>query len=153
GDYVMDAVGPSVVPSVAEIRTKFTARRGSGSRGEQAVRRILGIDLKMKQYQQGAHFVSAVVEQAGMAVFNRVWTCPETLPIRAEIPNPARWIERVGSAAIPGAAGNGGPRGSLGTGSADGGSAGGASAAGGSADGAADSGAAEDGAAGGAAAG
>ena len=28
GDYVMDAVGPSVVPSVAEIRAKFSARRG-----------------------------------------------------------------------------------------------------------------------------
>ena len=28
GDYVMDAVGPQVVPSVAEIRAKFNARRG-----------------------------------------------------------------------------------------------------------------------------
>ena len=29
GDYVMDAVGPRVVPSVAEIREKFSHRRGS----------------------------------------------------------------------------------------------------------------------------
>ena len=29
GDYVMDAVGPQVVPSVAEIRERFNARRGS----------------------------------------------------------------------------------------------------------------------------
>src|SRR5580700_8261699 len=57
GDYVMDAVGPTVVPSVAEIRAKFSARRGSAGRMEQAIRRILGIDLKMKQYEQGAHFV------------------------------------------------------------------------------------------------
>src|SRR5207342_3818357 len=53
GDYVMDAVGPKVVPSVEEIRAKFSARRHSGSRIEQAIRRILGIDLKMKQYEQG----------------------------------------------------------------------------------------------------
>ena len=65
GDYVMDAVGPSVVPSVAEIRAKFTARRGSGDRIEQAIRRILGIDLKMKQYEQGSRFVKAVVDEAG----------------------------------------------------------------------------------------
>src|SRR5499427_5507801 len=52
GDYVMDAVGPEVVPSVAEIRAKFNARRSSGNRGEQAIRRILGIDLKLRQYQQ-----------------------------------------------------------------------------------------------------
>ena len=53
GDYVMDAVGPSVVPSVEQIRAKFNARRSTGNRGEQVIRRILGIDLKMRQYQQG----------------------------------------------------------------------------------------------------
>ena len=57
GDYVMDAVGPQVVPSVAEIRARFNARRGSGGRIEQSIRRILGIDLKMKQYEQGSKFV------------------------------------------------------------------------------------------------
>ncbi len=31
GDYVMDAVGPQVVPSVAQIRERFNARRGSGA--------------------------------------------------------------------------------------------------------------------------
>jgi len=96
GDYVMDAVGPTVVPSVAEIREKFSARRGSAGRMEQAIRRILGIDLKMKQYEQGSQFVSAVVEEAGMAGFNKVWTSPETLPTREELANPSEWLERVG---------------------------------------------------------
>jgi coenzyme F420 biosynthesis associated uncharacterized protein len=95
GDYVMDAVGPQVVPSVAEIREKFSHRRGSTSRPEQILRRILGIDLKMKQYEQGSRFVSTVVAEAGMDGFNRVWTSPETLPTRAEILNPAEWLERV----------------------------------------------------------
>ena len=96
GDYVMDAVGPSVVPSVADIRAKFSARRGSAGRLEQVIRRILGIDLKMKQYEQGARFVRAVVGQAGMATFNKVWESPDTLPSGAEIANPASWLERVG---------------------------------------------------------
>jgi coenzyme F420 biosynthesis associated uncharacterized protein len=95
GDYVMDAVGPSVVPSVAQIRARFSARRGSGNRIEQAVRRILGIDLKMKQYEQGSRFVSAVVSEAGMETFNKVWTSPETLPTAAEIAEPALWLDRV----------------------------------------------------------
>jgi coenzyme F420 biosynthesis associated uncharacterized protein len=95
GDYVMDAVGPSVVPSVEQIRAKFNARRSSGNRMEQAFRRILGIDLKMRQYQQGAAFVQAVVDQAGMASFNRVWTAPETLPTNDEIADPQRWLERM----------------------------------------------------------
>ena len=58
GDYVMDAVGPQVVPSVAQIRERFSARRGSQGRIEQTIRRILGIDLKMKQYAEGSRFVT-----------------------------------------------------------------------------------------------
>jgi len=95
GDYVMDAVGPSVVPSVAQIRERFSARRGSSGRIEQALRRILGIDLKMKQYEQGSRFVKNVVEEAGMATFNKVWTSPETLPTPEEIAGPLSWLERV----------------------------------------------------------
>jgi coenzyme F420 biosynthesis associated uncharacterized protein len=96
GDFVMDAVGPSVVPSVADIRAKFNARRGSAGRLEQTIRRILGIDLKMKQYAQGSAFVRTVVQEAGMATFNRVWTSPETLPTKDELAAPDRWLERVG---------------------------------------------------------
>jgi coenzyme F420 biosynthesis associated uncharacterized protein len=96
GDYVMDAVGPQVVPSVAEIREKFNSRRGSAGRVEQILRRILGIDLKMKQYAEGARFVRTVVDEAGMAGFNKVWTSPQTLPTRAEIARPADWLARVG---------------------------------------------------------
>jgi coenzyme F420 biosynthesis associated uncharacterized protein len=95
GDYVMDAVGPTVVPSVEQIRAKFNARRSSGNRGEQAIRRILGIDLKMRQYRQGSAFVRAVVSEAGMASFNRVWTSPETLPTKEEFASPPRWLERM----------------------------------------------------------
>jgi len=96
GDYVMDAVGPQVVPTVADIREKFSSRRGSAGRVEQVIRRILGIDLKMKQYAEGSRFVKAVVEEAGMTEFNKVWTAPETLPTRAELASPADWLARVG---------------------------------------------------------
>jgi coenzyme F420 biosynthesis associated uncharacterized protein len=109
GDYVMDAVGPKVVPSVAKIRSRFNARRSSAGRVEQALRRMLGIDLKMKQYAQGSQFVQTVVREAGMPVFNRVWTSPETLPVRAELTDPHLWLERVGGRDGGGAlaAGNG----------------------------------------------
>jgi coenzyme F420 biosynthesis associated uncharacterized protein len=97
GDYVMDAVGPQVVPSVAQIRERFNARRGSSGRVEQAIRRILGIELKMKQYAEGSRFVRAVVDEVGMAAFNKVWTSPETLPTREEFARPLAWVERVAS--------------------------------------------------------
>jgi len=95
GDYVMDAVGPQVVPSVEQIRERFNARRGSTGRIEQTIRRILGIDLKMKQYAEGSRFVKAVVDEVGMADFNKVWTAPETLPTKEEFAHPHQWVERV----------------------------------------------------------
>jgi coenzyme F420 biosynthesis associated uncharacterized protein len=96
GDYVMDAVGPQVVPSVEQIRQRFNERRGTGGRIERTLRRILGIDLKMKQYAQGSRFVKAVVEEAGMATFNKVWTSPQTLPTKDEFEHPELWLDRVG---------------------------------------------------------
>ncbi|MFJ7958412.1 zinc-dependent metalloprotease [Streptomyces sp. NPDC096319] len=95
-DYVMDGVGPQVVPSVAEIREKFQARRARGaSRLDLALRRLLGLDAKLRQYRDGERFVRAVVDQVGMDGFNRVWTSPNTLPTKTEIAAPAEWIARV----------------------------------------------------------
>jgi coenzyme F420 biosynthesis associated uncharacterized protein len=97
GDYVMDAVGPQVVPSVAQIRERFNSRRGSTGRIEQTLRRLLGIDLKMKQYAEGSRFVTTVVDEAGMTTFNKVWTSPETLPTKEELASPHDWLDRVAS--------------------------------------------------------
>ena len=98
GDYVMDAVGPRVVPSVEEIRARFNERRVAAGRLERTIRRILGIDLKMKQYAQGSRFVRTVVEEAGMATFNKVWASPQTLPTKDEFASPRRWLDRIGEA-------------------------------------------------------
>ncbi|MFJ1547834.1 zinc-dependent metalloprotease [Streptomyces sp. NPDC088246] len=95
-DYVMDGVGPEVVSSVGEIREKFQQRRARGaSRLDQALRKLLGLDAKLRQYRDGERFVRAVVDNVGMDGFNRVWTSPNTLPTKAEIAKPADWIARV----------------------------------------------------------
>ncbi|MEU9994252.1 zinc-dependent metalloprotease [Streptomyces sp. NPDC048370] len=95
-DYVMDGVGPQVVPSVAEIREKFQQRRARGaSRLDLALRKLLGLDAKLRQYRDGERFVRAVVDEVGMDGFNRVWTSPNTLPTKAEIAAPADWVARV----------------------------------------------------------
>ncbi|MDQ0844225.1 MULTISPECIES: zinc-dependent metalloprotease [unclassified Streptomyces] len=95
-DFVMDGVGPAVVPSVAEIREKFQQRRARGaSRLDLALRKLLGLDAKLRQYRDGERFVRAVVEEVGMEGFNRVWTSPNTLPTKAEIAKPADWVARV----------------------------------------------------------
>ncbi|MEU1624319.1 zinc-dependent metalloprotease [Streptomyces sp. NPDC020096] len=95
-DYVMDGVGPDVVPSVAEIREKFQKRRATGAgRLDQALRKLLGLDAKLRQYRDGERFVRSVVDEVGMDGFNRIWTSPNTLPTKTEIAKPADWIARV----------------------------------------------------------
>jgi coenzyme F420 biosynthesis associated uncharacterized protein len=97
-DYVMDGVGPAVVPRVSEIREKFQKRRATGAgRLDQALRKLLGLDAKLRQYRDGERFVSAVVEELGMEGFNRVWTSPNTLPTKTEINRPSDWIARMRS--------------------------------------------------------
>ncbi len=94
-DHVMDAVGPMVVPSVATIRARFTARRRGGGLLDRVLRTVLGVDAKVKQYAVGAAFTRHVVDAVGMDGFNAVWTSPETLPLRAEMSDPAAWVRRV----------------------------------------------------------
>ena len=59
------------------------------------LRALLGMDMKLAQYERGAAFVGSVVEQVGMDAFNTIWTSPQTLPTRAETTDPDSWIRRV----------------------------------------------------------
>ncbi|KWW98200.1 coenzyme F420 biosynthesis-associated protein [Carbonactinospora thermoautotrophica] len=102
-EYVMDGVGPAVIPSVTEIREKFQQRRTNVSRIDAMVRRLLGMDLKLRQYREGERFVRTVVDRVGMSGFNRVWTSPNTLPSKQEIADPDAWVTRVhGRSALEG---------------------------------------------------
>ncbi len=94
-DVVMDDVGPAHVPSVDDIRRRFTERRKGSGAPDRLLRRLLGLEAKMRQYSDGAAFVRAVQGEVGVDGFNAVWTSPETLPLPEEIADPAAWVRRV----------------------------------------------------------
>src|SRR5262249_53312815 len=94
-DVVMDGVGPDVIPSVETIREKFQHRRSAGNPMDQMLKRLLGLDAKLRQYRDGAAFVRHAIDAVGMTGFNRVWESPETLPTKDEITDPAGWVRRV----------------------------------------------------------
>jgi coenzyme F420 biosynthesis associated uncharacterized protein len=101
-EYVMDGVGPDVVPSVRTLRKRFAQRRKGRGPLDRVLRRLLGLEQKMKQYADGRHFVGGVVELAGMEGFNRVWEGPANLPLVEELTAPHLWVERVlGRPALP----------------------------------------------------
>ena len=94
-DVVMDGVGPEVIPTVEEIRRRFNQRRKGAGSLDRLARRLLGLDAKMAQYRNGAHFVRTVIGQVGMEGFNKVWVEPANLPTKDEIGDPAAWVRRV----------------------------------------------------------
>jgi coenzyme F420 biosynthesis associated uncharacterized protein len=96
-DHVMDAAGPQVVPSVATIRSRFTARRRGGGLVDRVLRALLGVEAKVRQYAVGSAFTRHVVLAVGMEGFNRVWESPESLPSRSELADPGTWLRRVHS--------------------------------------------------------
>jgi coenzyme F420 biosynthesis associated uncharacterized protein len=95
-NVVMDAVDASIVPSVKTIRQRFNARGKDRGIIEKFIRSLLGLDAKMRQYSDGARFVRAVVDAAGMEGFNRVWESAEHLPTEPEIHDAKIWLERMG---------------------------------------------------------
>ena len=97
-EYVMNSVSPAVIPTQPQIEQRFAQRRRRGGNPlDRLLRRLLGMDAKTKQYTDGAAFVRAVVDRVGLDGFNTIWTSRETLPSKAEIAEPARWIARVHS--------------------------------------------------------
>jgi putative hydrolase len=94
-EYVMDGVGPDVVPTVKTLRKRFAQRRKGRGPFDRVLRRLLGLEQKMKQYADGRTFVGGVVDLVGMEGFNRVWEGPANLPLIDELTAPQKWVDRV----------------------------------------------------------
>jgi uncharacterized protein (DUF2342 family) len=93
-EHVMDALAPELVPQHEGLRAAMDARRQSRSAPERVLMRLLGMEMKLRQYKLGKEFCDAVVADSGIAGLNRVWGGPEALPTLAEIEDPAAWLAR-----------------------------------------------------------
>jgi coenzyme F420 biosynthesis associated uncharacterized protein len=94
-EHVMDAVGADVLPSQAQLRAAMEHRRDSRSTPLRLLERLLGLELKLRQYRDGKRFCDRVVEVGGLSALNRVWSEPEAMPTLAELANPAGWMART----------------------------------------------------------
>ncbi|MEA2426996.1 MAG: hypothetical protein QOF37_624 [Thermoleophilaceae bacterium] len=94
-EHVMDVVGEQVLPAYEGLRDAMERRRHNRSAPERVLQRMLGLDLKMRQYELGKRFCDAVAEKHGIETLNRVWNSPESIPTLAEIEDPEAWVARV----------------------------------------------------------
>src|SRR5207248_3690252 len=91
-EHVMDALGATLVPGYERLREAMDRRRRSRSAPERLLQKLLGLDLKMRQYRQGKSFCDAVAAEEGIETLNRVWRSPGDLPTPAELEDPHAWL-------------------------------------------------------------
>jgi coenzyme F420 biosynthesis associated uncharacterized protein len=100
-EHVMDAVGAELLPDLPGLRAALERRRGERSGFLRLLEKLIGMDLKLRQYEQGKKFCDAVVESGGIAALNRVWEGPEQMPTLAELDDPDGWLARTTSGIAP----------------------------------------------------
>jgi coenzyme F420 biosynthesis associated uncharacterized protein len=99
-EHVMDAVGAEVLPSLPRLRSAMTHRRVNRGLPWRLLERLLGLELKLRQYEEGRRFCDAVVLAGGPGAdgprtLARVWRSAEDLPTAAELQAPEAWIQRT----------------------------------------------------------
>ncbi|WP_195210373.1 zinc-dependent metalloprotease [Actinomarinicola tropica] len=95
GDVTMDRAGADRIPSADRFGRVLRARRQQAGGVSKVLQRLIGLEAKMKQYEQGEAFIAAVEDVGGPELLDRAWTSPDHLPSLAEIRDPRSWIERV----------------------------------------------------------
>jgi coenzyme F420 biosynthesis associated uncharacterized protein len=95
GDVTMDRAGADRIPSAGRFGRVLRARRAQQSGPAKLVQKLVGLDAKMKQYEQGERFIEAVESVGGSALLERAWTGPAWLPTLAEVREPGTWVARI----------------------------------------------------------
>jgi putative hydrolase len=94
-EHVMDAAGAAVLPSLPKLRQALERRRREKPPLVKLIERLLGLDLKLRQYVIGKRFCDAVVRDWGVEGLNRAWGAPDLLPTLDELDDPPAWVRRT----------------------------------------------------------
>ena len=84
-EHTMDAVGAEVLPSLPRLRAAMNRRRTQRGLPWRVLERLLGLELKLRQYEIGRRFCDAVVAAGGTEALALAWSGPEALPSAAEL--------------------------------------------------------------------
>ena len=97
GDVTMDRAGASRIPSAERFGRVLRQRRAQSSAPARFVQKLVGLEAKLKQYEQGERFIESVEAEGGPEYLNRAWESSEMLPTLSEIRDPQAWMRRVGA--------------------------------------------------------
>jgi coenzyme F420 biosynthesis associated uncharacterized protein len=95
GNFVMDTVGAEVIPSFSRMRSLFERRRKQASAVQRVINNVLGLEMKLRQYELGQEFLERIVSREGLPVLTHLWADPAHLPTMQELRSPELWLTRV----------------------------------------------------------
>ncbi|MGH9063414.1 MAG: zinc-dependent metalloprotease [Acidimicrobiales bacterium] len=99
GDVTMDRAGAAEIPSAGRFSRVLRDRRHSVSGPARLLQQVMGLEAKLRQYEDGEAFIAAVERAGGPALLDRAWEAPERLPTLGEIRDPGAWMARIGAPA------------------------------------------------------
>ncbi len=94
-EHTMDAIGAEALPSLPKLRAAMTRRREQRGLPWRVLERLLGLELKMRQYEVGRRFCDEVVSTGGPPSLARAWSGPHAMPNTAELERPEQWVARM----------------------------------------------------------
>ncbi|HTD58146.1 MAG TPA: zinc-dependent metalloprotease [Solirubrobacteraceae bacterium] len=94
-EHVMDAVGAEELPTMERMRTAMNRRRRERGWPWRILERLLGLEMKLRQYELGRSFCDEVVAQAGPGALTVAWSSAEMLPSTSELEHPEQWLTRT----------------------------------------------------------
>jgi coenzyme F420 biosynthesis associated uncharacterized protein len=98
-EWTMDRAGGEILRDVDALRAAMNRRREDRAPLLRILDRLLGFDLKLRQYAQGREFCDAVVAARGEPGLRDAWAAPELSPTSAELSDPGAWLRRTATAA------------------------------------------------------
>jgi putative hydrolase len=96
-EHVMDESAGTLEPGYARLRTRLEVRRANRGGLAEVLARLLGMELKLRQYRQGKRFCDTVAARSGIGTLNGVWRAPAALPTLPELEHPEDWLRRTAS--------------------------------------------------------
>ena len=99
GDVTMSRAGGDEIPSAERFHKVLHQRRSNATGVARIMQKLMGLDAKLAQYEQGERFIEHIEDVRGHEAVNVIWEDVAHLPTIAEIRDPDTWLERVPAAA------------------------------------------------------
>lgn len=95
GNFVMDRIAERIIPTQPRMKNVLRSGGALGGPIGKFIGKLLGLEMKRAQYEQGQAFFDRVFAVGGQELVVHCFTGPDALPSLQEIKDPDLWIARA----------------------------------------------------------